>query len=127
MDTTIGLQAGIRAVGDLEIVGSPPMTVFAFGSAERDIFAIADCLEGLGWRIDRQTDPECLHLIVNPIHAQVSAAFLADLAQAYDSAPAFRDRRSSAVVYGVTSHVPAGGDVGETILRHLEMRYDTEE
>jgi glutamate/tyrosine decarboxylase-like PLP-dependent enzyme len=126
MDTTIRLQSGIRATGDLEIVGEPPMTVFAFGSPGRDIFAIADCLERLGWRIDRQSDPDCLHLIVNPIHAQVTDAFLADLDEAYRSAPGVTDRRASAVVYGVTSHVPVEGDVEETILRHMEMRYDTE-
>jgi glutamate/tyrosine decarboxylase-like PLP-dependent enzyme len=126
MDTTVRLQRGIRSIGDLEIVGEPPMTVFAFGSAGRDIFAIADCLERIGWRIDRQSGPDCLHLIVNPVHAQVADAFLADLAGAYGTAPAVGSRRSSTVVYGVTSHVPADGDVEETILRHMEMHYDTE-
>ena len=73
MDTTNRLQAGIREIGDLEIVGDPPMTVFAFGSPGRDIFAVADDLERSGWRIDRQRHPDCLHLIVNPVHAQVAA------------------------------------------------------
>ncbi len=126
MDTATRLQTGIRQIGDLEIVGEPPMTVFAFGSAGRDIFAIADGLEREGWRIDRQSNPDCLHLIVNPVHAQVADAFLADLEAAYAAAPAVGEGPSSAVVYGVTSHVPVEGDLGETILRHMEMRYDDE-
>jgi sphinganine-1-phosphate aldolase len=127
METTNRLQAGIREISDLEIVGTPPMTVFAFGSPGRDIFAIADHLEQLGWRIDRQSNPDCLHLIVNPVHARVAAPFLADLETAYATAPAVTGTRSSAVVYGVTSHVPIGGDVQETVLRHMETRYDSGE
>ena len=125
MDTTNRLQAGIREIGDLEIVGDPPMTVFAFGSPGRDIFAIADHLERSGWRIDRQSNPDCLHLIVNPVHAQVAAPFLADLEAAYATAPAVSGTRSSAVVYGVSSHIPVEGDIEETILRHMEMRAKT--
>jgi sphinganine-1-phosphate aldolase len=126
METTTRLQEGIRRIGGLAVVGEPAMTVFAFGSADRDIFAIADFLETLGWRIDRQSNPDCLHLIVNPVHAQVADAFLADLEEAYAAAPAVGDGRSSAVVYGVTSHVPVEGDLAETILRHMELRYDAE-
>ena len=100
------------------------MTVFAFGSPGRDIFAIADRLEERGWRIDRQSNPDCLHLIVNPVHAEVAGPFLADLESAYEGAPAVTGRRSSAVVYGVTSHIPVEGDIQETILRHMEIRYD---
>lgn len=126
METTALLQAGIRDIGDLDIVGEPPMTVFAFTSAQRDIFVIADDLERHGWRIDRQSEPDCLHLIVNPIHARVAMTFLTDLAGAYDAAPAAGGARASAVVYGVTSSVPVEGDVEKTILDHMERRYDTD-
>jgi sphinganine-1-phosphate aldolase len=124
MATTHRLQAGLRDIGDLEIVGTPPMTVFAFRSAKRDIFAIADELERRGWRIDRQTDPDCLHLIVNLVHAEVAGQFLADLEDAYAVAPQASDRPPSAVVYGVTSHVPVDGDLEAAILDKLEAWYD---
>jgi sphinganine-1-phosphate aldolase len=126
LDTTKRLQHGIRAIGDLQIVGDPPMTVFAFGSAGRDVFAMADRLERHGWRIDRQHDPDCLHLIVNPVHARVVDPFLADLAEAYDSAPAAGGPRSDAVLYGVTAHVPVDGDLEQTILHQIEQVYDTD-
>ena len=108
-----------------EIVsGDPPMTVPACRRHPvATSIAVADDLERSGWRIDRQRHPDCLHLIVNPVHAQVAARFLADLEAAYETAPAMSGPRSSAVVYGVSA-IPVAGDLEETMLRHLEMRYD---
>lgn len=123
--TTRRLRDGIVDIGDLTVLGDPPMTVFAFGSEERDIFAVADLLEARDWRIDRQSGPDCLHLIVNPTHHDVVGEFLADLAEAYHAAPRRAPgRRPSPVVYGVTSHVPTEGDVGANILDQMEDRYD---
>ena len=124
METTKRLQAGIREIGDLEILGRPPMSVFAFTSGERNVFAIADGLERTNWRIDRQQDPDCLHLIVNPVHAVAAERFLSDLRFAYEAAPAVSASARSALIYGVTSHVSVEGDANEALLRHLEQRYD---
>jgi len=124
METTARLRAGIEQIGDLKVIGDPPMCVLAFGSVQRDVFAMAERLEGSGWRIDRQSDPDCLHLIVNPVHSDVVEEFLGDLADAFDQAPSASDGRESAVVYGVSSHVPAGGDLGEAILEAIEAHYD---
>lgn len=118
------LQAGITAIGDLQVIGDPPMTVFAFTSERKDIFSIADHMEERGWRIDRQSEPDCLHLIVNPPHVAAAPAFLADLSEAYLAAP---DRDASprrAVVYGVTAHIPSDGNVEEAIIAQMEWRYD---
>ena len=68
-DTTDRLRAGIERLAGLHVIGDPPMTTFAFGSRSLDVFAIADRLEEAGWRIDRQSDPDCIHLIVTPGHA----------------------------------------------------------
>jgi glutamate/tyrosine decarboxylase-like PLP-dependent enzyme len=124
MDTTTRLQDGIREIGDLDIVGEPPMSVFALASRKRDIFAISDQLGQLGWRIDRQADPDCLHLIVNPVHAAAAGPFLQDLRAAYIASPSATLRRASTVVYGVTADVPVEDDVREAIIRQIERRYD---
>lgn len=124
-DTTRRLRQGIEALDGLHVLGHPPMTVFAFGSHDRDVHAIADALQAAGWRIDRQSDPDCIHLVVTPGHAAVADEFLADLAAAHAGAPARPAGGSDrAFVYGVTSEVPAGGDVTATLLDHLERLYD---
>jgi selenocysteine lyase/cysteine desulfurase len=124
METTKRLQDGIRQIGDLDIVGAPPMSVFAFGSRKRHIFAIADQLGQRGWRIDRQADPDCLHLIVNPVHAAAAGPFLLDLRAAYTASPCSTVPIPSTVVYGVTADVPVEDDVREAIIRQIEERYD---
>jgi glutamate/tyrosine decarboxylase-like PLP-dependent enzyme len=122
--TAGALRQGIEAIGDLAVVGDPPGPVFAFGSATRDIFAVADAMEARGWRMDRQVDPDCLHLIVNPVHTNVVEPFLADLAASYHAAPPRPERRGEAVVYGVTAHVVDDGDLVGSLLDSVEARYD---
>ena len=84
---------------------------------------MADRLQERGWRIDRQTDPDCLHLIVNPGHGPVVDGFLADLSDAFHDAPPSGGQRTS-VVYGVTSDVAVDGELGEAILSGVERWYD---
>ncbi len=123
-DTAARLRAGIEAIGDLRVIGDPPGPVFAFGSATRDVFAIAASMEAQGWRMDRQSDPDCLHLVVNPVHAGVVDRFLADLAADHAAAPPRPEVRSEQVIYGVTDHVVADGDLIGRLLDQVEARYD---
>ena len=39
-------------------------------------------MDARGWHLDRQQDPDALHLMVSPIHARVAQRFLADLREA---------------------------------------------
>jgi sphinganine-1-phosphate aldolase len=126
METTDSLREGIESIGDLRVLGEPAMSVFAFTSDSRDIHSIADHLEGNGWRIDRQSKPDSIHLIVTPTHATVFQGFLADLADAFEGAgPRTDSERTS--IYGVTSRVAAVDDVRGAILDELEKRYDAHE
>lgn len=123
MKTTDSLRAGIESIGDLRVLGEPVMSVFAFTSDLKDIHSVADRLEERGWRIDRQSKPDSIHLIVTPRHATVVDDFLADLREAYEQAgPSTGGARTS--IYGVTSRVTAVDDVRGAILDELEKRYD---
>jgi glutamate/tyrosine decarboxylase-like PLP-dependent enzyme len=81
-ETTQRVQAGIRAIPALHVIGEPVMGVFAFGSDGLDVFALGDRMDERGWHLDRQTDPDALHLMLSPAHAGVADAFLADLREA---------------------------------------------
>jgi sphinganine-1-phosphate aldolase len=124
MHTTRRLQEGMAAIGDLRVVGNPPMSVFAIASASRDVFAMADNLEGWGWRIDRQTEPDCLHHIVNLVHTDVTDGYLGDLRRAYEAAPPRRDGVRRSAGYGVTSVIDGAGDPLAAVLAQLEAVYD---
>ena len=85
LDTTRRLREGITAIPGLQIIGNPEMTLFAFGADPDhalDIFAVGDAMDERGWCLDRQQDPDALHLMVSPEHARVVDAFLADLREA---------------------------------------------
>ncbi len=79
------------------MIGEPAMSVFAFGSEGRDIFAIGDVMDERGWHLDRQKGPDALHLMLSPAHAEVADAFLADLrhAAAHHGASKGREARYS--------------------------------
>jgi len=81
-DTTRKLQDGINAIPELTVWAQPVMSVFSFGSTVIDINAVGDVMDARGWHLDRQTDPDALHLMVSPEHAKVADAFLEDLRDA---------------------------------------------
>jgi glutamate/tyrosine decarboxylase-like PLP-dependent enzyme len=125
LDTAGTLMRGIEAIDHLHVLGEPAMSVFAFGSDAFSIHDVGDHLAAEGWRMDRQQDPDCLHLIVNPGHATVADRFLDDLAAACRSAeaePGPTDR--GAVLYGVTSDVAQGADVDATLRDFIDHSYE---
>jgi glutamate/tyrosine decarboxylase-like PLP-dependent enzyme len=81
-DTTREIRAGISALPGMRVIADPVMGVFAFTSDRDDIFAIGDAMDDCGWCLDRQRNPDALHLMLSPEHARVADDFLADLAQA---------------------------------------------
>jgi glutamate/tyrosine decarboxylase-like PLP-dependent enzyme len=87
-EATRVIQDGIAKIPGLRLVGAPVMSVFAFTSDAADPFGIADRLEERGWFVDRQKNPDALHLMLSPRHADVAAEFLADLRAACESAGA---------------------------------------
>ncbi|MCG8590262.1 MAG: aminotransferase class V-fold PLP-dependent enzyme [Proteobacteria bacterium] len=80
--TTRHLREGIESIPELRLHGDPVMSVLAFGSDEIDVFAVGDVLDEKGWCLDRQTQPDALHLMVSPEHDRVADALLDDLRHA---------------------------------------------
>jgi len=85
-DAVRGFQAGIRAIPGMRIVGEPEMSVFGFTSDTADPLAIGDRMDERGWCLDRQNDPDALHMMVSPRHLTVVEPFLADLRWAAETA-----------------------------------------
>ena len=84
-DTTQRLREGVAAIPGLQVWGEPAMTLFGFGATPEsglDIFAVGDAMDAKGWCLDRQNDPDALHLMVSPEHERVVEGFLADLQKA---------------------------------------------
>ncbi len=127
MNAARALREGIEAIDALEVLGDPPLTVFAFGSRDKrvDVYALADRLEELGWTIDRQQKPESLHMVVTSQHEAVVSTFLADLAEAVHHVKANPDGRAkgAAAVYGMMAKVPFRGMVKHSVEKAMDAMY----
>ncbi len=75
------LQNGINAIQGIKVISNPEMSVFAIGSDELDVYAIADKLTQKGWHLDRQQFPPSLHMTVQYGHVNIVDEFLSDLAE----------------------------------------------
>lgn len=87
IDTARKIQAGVRAIDGLALVGEPEAQLLAIriddGWGDRlDVFAVGDALGRRGWYLDRQSNPDSLHATVSNGNAPVADQFLADLADA---------------------------------------------
>jgi glutamate/tyrosine decarboxylase-like PLP-dependent enzyme len=76
------MEAGIRTVPGLTVLGEPDATLLAIAgdwSGTVDPFAVDVGLIERGWRLDRQGPPDSLHATITPIQEATVDAFLTDL------------------------------------------------
>jgi glutamate/tyrosine decarboxylase-like PLP-dependent enzyme len=118
METTGKLLTGIGAIDGLKILGAPEMTVFAVGSDELNVYALADALASRRWYVERQHLPPALHLMVSPAHSAVADEFLGDLAAATAEVEGMDrgDISQVAAVYGMLGTMPDRAAAGKMAL-----------
>lgn len=127
MEVTKRLIEGISAIPELFIIGEPDMTVFSFGAEKLNIFSIAERLQTLGWRMDRQQNPDSLHMIATPNHEKSVDAFLGDLQQVVKverNSPQSSFFTMQQMLYGVTSDIPLEMDPVEYMRKNMGKVYD---
>jgi glutamate/tyrosine decarboxylase-like PLP-dependent enzyme len=86
IDTSRRMEAGVRAIPGLTVLGAPEAHLLAIAAApgaeaEVDMFAIGDALLRRGWFHDRQKPPDTLHATVSAGNAPVIDEYLVDLAE----------------------------------------------
>ncbi len=93
MNATEEIKRGVARIPDIEVLGTPAMSVMALGSDTLDVYAVGDELSMRGWHIDRQQNPPSLHLTVQRGHVTHTERFLSDLRTAVETAGSARGRR----------------------------------
>jgi len=87
MDAKARLVEGLARIGGgLHVWGKPELWAVGFGSADHDIFTIADRMTARGWSVGRIREPRGIHLMLTPVHAPIVDEYLADLAGSVDEA-----------------------------------------
>jgi len=127
METTKKLQNGVNAIPELEVIGEPTMSVFAYRSTAKnvDIYAVGDQMEKRGWHIDRQQKPECLHAMVTPHHASIADQYLEDLRKAVATVKLHPELagQGGAAMYGMISNIPLRGMIKKNVLKMMMEMY----
>jgi glutamate/tyrosine decarboxylase-like PLP-dependent enzyme len=83
-DGRVALEAGVRAIPGLTVVGQPEVTLCAIAAEDPDrldVFVVGDELRARGWYFDRQGPPDSLHATVQAGNAPHVPELLADLAE----------------------------------------------
>jgi len=101
MGSTVKLQKAINEIDEIIVIGQPNMCVFAFKSNNNklDIFVLADNLENKGWFIERQQNPNSLHLTITLRHTKIIDEFICDLMSSIRESIGIRPS-GKAAIYG---------------------------
>ena len=121
------LLAGIRSIPELEVVGDPKASLFAYRSVDPavKIFAVGDQMEQKGWWVDRLQHPDALHAMVTASHDAVVDTYLTDLSDAVATVRAHPELAESgqAATYGMIAHIPLHGMVHHQVLNMFASSY----
>lgn len=127
LTTTAKLQSGIQSIHELQIIGAPQASVFAYNSISDkvNIYAVADQMEKKGWHIDRQQKPESIHITVSPIHKNVADAYLTDLRESIEfilQNPECNNQ-GSAALYAMLAKLPVRKLINIELLNMMKKMY----
>jgi len=125
LQTASAIQAGIKQMSDLYILGDP-LWVIAFGSNVVDIYRVMESMSEKGWSLNALHKPPCVHICVTLRHTQpgVSKRFVDDLKSAVEYVKKNPDEKGSmAPVYGMAAKLPVRGIVGDLLERYMDLLY----
>lgn len=128
-DATDRLIAGIRAMPGFSILGDPKGTVFAFASDRHDNGALSGALNELGWHVEVQQLPTCLHMTVSPAHLETVDRFLVDLERAAKAVESSDGTHfsGSAVVYTMLATIPDEKEAERFVVQALSDIYTADQ
>jgi glutamate/tyrosine decarboxylase-like PLP-dependent enzyme len=94
--TRRAMQQGLDALG-LPTLGRPELSIFAFGSPERDMGAIGRGLGARGWTVGYVKNPDGIHHMLNLTHEPVVGQYLGDVAAVLEDPATLASGAASAV------------------------------
>lgn len=111
MQASKKLQNAIDALNDIELIGSPVMTIVSFKSSTLNVYAIADRMEEKGWKMERQRRPETVHMTIMPQHVHIIDQLIADLKESIQylrqnsNAMSDNNNKGTVAMYGMIAKV----------------------
>lgn len=137
MDLARKLMAGghrlrelLLTIPEIRIIGDPVMNIISYSTKhdQPDIFVVGDYLESLGWLVDRQQFPDCIHLTIMPTNVDVIDSYIIDLKKAIEYAKEHPRAagEGNAALYGLMARIPFRGMVEKNARKIFENMYGGE-
>lgn len=130
MEATRRLKALLAKIPEIKIIGDPVMNIVSYSTEgdRPDIFVIADYLENKGWLVDRQQNPDCIHLTIMPTNAEVIDQYVNHLRSAIEFARGHPRAagEGNAALYGLMARIPFRGMVEKNVRKLFEELYGGE-
>lgn len=130
MEATRRLKALLAKIPEIKIIGDPVMNIVSYSTEgdRPDIFVIADYLEKNGWLVDRQQNPDCIHLTIMPTNAEVIDQYVNHLRSAIEFARGHPRAagEGNAALYGLMARIPFRGMVEKNVRKLFEELYGGE-
>jgi len=133
MQASKQIEAGIRQMDGIMVLGQPDMSVIAFGTDPRslhpiNVLKVGEAMKSIGgWSLNVLQRPPSVHICCTYMHRNVADKFLNDLQQAIqqirDNPKRFQS--GSAAIYGLAQTIPDSALVDEIGLFFLDCLYET--
>lgn len=103
----------------------PDSTIVAFRGKDISSYKLADCVKDLGFQLEMQSNPECLHMSVMPQHAPQCDAIIKAINEAVEIILKHPDRYEgdSKAVYGMLAKIPDEAVVEDFMVHYMDQIY----
>lgn len=121
------IEAGLRKIKGIYVLGKPEVSVVAFGSKEFDIYRLADALTKRHWHLNSLQFPSSIHICVTYLNTQAGVAdlFVKDVREC--TAEILKDSSvktsGMAAIYGMSQSIPDRSIVSELACGFLDCMY----
>jgi len=129
LTTARKIEKGLRDIENLKVIGSPEVSVIAFGSDKFNIYRLSDALHKRGWSLNVLQFPTCIHMCVTIMHTAegVVEAFIKEVRECTDII--MQDPTAEAVgkaaIYGLSQAIPDRTIVSQLAWTFLDACYST--
>ena len=131
MDGAVQLKNRLQSMKGIQLIGHPCMNILSYSTINNDpdIYVIADKMEDMGWMVDRQQHPDCIHLTVLPTNVGVIDTYINDLQEALDYARKHPEAtsRGNAAIYGLMARVPFRKMVERSVKKIMQEMFGAQE
>eukprot|EP01135_Chromosphaera_perkinsii_P002583 Nk52_evm99s224 gene=Nk52_evmTU99s224 len=128
VNTARKIEAGMRKINGISVVGNPQVSVVAFKSDKFDIYRLGNELSERGWNLNMLQFPSCIHICVTLVHTrgEVAEEFLRDVQECTKKLLADPSAKTEGMgaIYGMAQSIPDRSFVNQIACGYIDAVYE---